>query len=104
MSFRTPTVPPPSPPQVFDAFLYSSSILPHPFPPQVFDAFLHSFTTYRSMLMRIKYEYDAALDDALASVYDNVHMRSELASSEETMVSGGGALDHFASQLLRSPL
>ena len=53
---------------------------------QVFDAFLHSFTTYRSILMRIKHEYDAALDDALASVYDNVHMRAELASAEEMMV------------------
>lgn len=52
---------------------------------QVFDAFLHSFTTYRSLLMRIKHEYDNALDDALASVYDNIHMRSELASSEEMM-------------------
>lgn len=38
------------------------------------------------MLMRIKHEYDAALDDALASVYDNVHMRAELASAEEMMV------------------
>ena len=59
---------------------------------QVFDAFLHSFTTYRSVLMRIKYEYDAALDDALASVYDNVHMRSELASAEEMMVGQGREL------------
>jgi hypothetical protein len=53
---------------------------------QVFDAFLHSFTTYRSLLMRIKSEYDAALDDALASVYDNVHMRAELAIAEERLV------------------
>lgn len=54
---------------------------------QVFDAFLHSFTTYRSILMRVKHEYDAALDDALASVYDNVHMRAELAAVDEMMVS-----------------
>lgn len=52
---------------------------------QVFDAFLHSFTTYRSLLMRIKHEYDGALDDALAAVYDSVHMKAELAGSEETM-------------------
>ncbi|KAG1675143.1 hypothetical protein FOA52_003366 [Chlamydomonas sp. UWO 241] len=52
---------------------------------QVFDAFLHSFTTYRSLLMRVKHAYDAALDDALASVYDNVHMRAELAAAEEMM-------------------
>jgi hypothetical protein len=52
---------------------------------QVFDAFLHSFTTYRAVLMRIKHEYDEALDDALASVYDNVHMRAELSAAEEMM-------------------
>lgn len=52
---------------------------------QVFDAFLHSFTTYRTLLMRIKHEYDGALDDSLAAVYDNVHMKAELASSEEMM-------------------
>ena len=58
-----------------------------PLAKQVFDAFLHSFTTYRSVLSRIKNEYDAALDDALASIYDNVHMRAEMASAEEMMVS-----------------
>jgi hypothetical protein len=36
--------------------------------------------------MHIKHEYDAALDDALASIYDNVYMRGELASAEEMMV------------------
>ncbi len=71
------------------ALLSLSPLHPEPKPllPQVFDAFLHSFTTYRSILMRIKNEYDAALDDALASVYDNVHMRAELAAAEEMMVS-----------------
>ncbi|KXZ47084.1 hypothetical protein GPECTOR_38g321 [Gonium pectorale] len=54
---------------------------------QVFDAFLHSFTTYRSLLLRIKQEYDVALDDALASLYDNVHMKAELAVVEERMLS-----------------
>ncbi|PNH07977.1 hypothetical protein TSOC_005506 [Tetrabaena socialis] len=54
---------------------------------QVFDAFLHSFTTYRSLLLRVKQEYDVALDDALASLYDNVHMRAELAVVEERMSS-----------------
>lgn len=53
---------------------------------QVFDAFLHSFTTYRSLLMRIKGVYDTALDDALASVFDNVHMQADLAMSEPKMV------------------
>jgi len=52
---------------------------------QVFDAFLHSFTTYRSLLVRVKHVYDSALDDALASVYDNVHMRAELAAAEQML-------------------
>ncbi|KAJ9528271.1 hypothetical protein QJQ45_014241, partial [Haematococcus lacustris] len=52
---------------------------------QVFDAFLHSFSTYRSLLLRIKAVYDAALDDALASIYDSVHMRGELAIAEERL-------------------
>lgn len=60
-------------------FIRCTTVLLHPHPHdsaarrlQVFDAFLHSFTTYRSLLMRIKSEYDVALDDALASLYDNV--------------------------------
>lgn len=64
---------------------------------QVFDAFLHSFTTYRSLLLRIKHEYDVALDDALASVYDNVHMRAELAVAEERLVSRWFALTPITS-------
>jgi len=63
---------------------------------QVFDAFLHSFTTYRSLLLRIKHEYDVALDDALASVYDNVHMRAELAVSEERLDAAIRAAQHKA--------
>lgn len=62
-------------------------LTPTMFGVQAFDAFLQSFTTYRSILMRVKHEYDAALDDALASVYDNVHMRAELAAVDEMMVS-----------------
>lgn len=66
----------------------------------MFDAFLHSFTTYRSLLLRIKQEYDVALDDALASLYDNVHMAAELAVVQERMVraarGGGGAQPRVA--------
>lgn len=54
---------------------------------QVFDAFLHSFTTYRPLLMRVKSEYDAALDDALSSLYDNVHMKAQLAAFQKRLVS-----------------
>ncbi|KAF5834784.1 flagellar associated protein [Dunaliella salina] len=52
---------------------------------QVFDAFLHSFTTYRSLLTRIKNEYDRSLDDALRSVFDNVHMQAELTTAQEQL-------------------
>lgn len=42
---------------------------------QAFEAFIHSFTTYRPLLLRIKAQYDAALDDALESMQENIHMR-----------------------------
>ena len=35
--------------------------------------------------MRVKREYDIALDDALAAVYDNVNMRASLAAAEERL-------------------
>ena len=35
--------------------------------------------------MRVKREYDVALDDALAAVYDNVNMRASLAAAEERL-------------------
>lgn len=52
---------------------------------QAFDAFINSFTTYRSLLMKVKREYDLALDDALASLYDNYNLRAQLDASEEIM-------------------
>ncbi len=36
-------------------------------------------------------EYDVALDDALASLYDNVHMKAELAVVKDRMVGGAPA-------------
>jgi hypothetical protein len=44
---------------------------------QAFEAFIHSFTTYRPLLLRIKSQYDAALDDALESAQENIHMRCD---------------------------
>ena len=35
--------------------------------------------------MRIKHEYDIALDDALAAVYDNVNMRASMAAATERL-------------------
>eukprot|EP00951_Prasinocladus_malaysianus_P004382 scaffold30748_cov43-Prasinocladus_malaysianus.AAC.5 len=50
---------------------------------QAFEAFIHSFTTYRPLLLRIKAQYDVALEDALESAHENVHMKSELAVIEQ---------------------
>uniref|UniRef100_A0A7S1T9R7 Translin-associated factor X-interacting protein 1 N-terminal domain-containing protein n=1 Tax=Tetraselmis chuii TaxID=63592 RepID=A0A7S1T9R7_9CHLO len=50
---------------------------------QAFEAFIHSFTTYRPLLLRIKSQYDAALDDALESAQENIHMRAELTVVEQ---------------------
>eukprot|EP00873_Tetraselmis_striata_P044925 jgi/Tetstr1/465189/TSEL_000861.t1 len=50
---------------------------------QAFEAFIHSFTTYRPLLLRIKAQYDAALDDALESMQENIHMRAELTVVEQ---------------------
>jgi hypothetical protein len=52
----------------------------------VFDAFLHSFTTYRSLLIRIKDAYDTSLDDAMAAVFDNMHMHADLGMADPKMV------------------
>eukprot|EP00798_Chlamydomonas_sp_ICE-L_P024113 gene24113-9688_t len=52
---------------------------------QAFDAFINSFTTYRSLLMKIKREYDLALDDALAALYDNYNLHAQLDGAEEKM-------------------
>ncbi len=62
------------------------SLTTHRPPRATFLFLLHSFTTYRSLLLRIKQEYDVALDDGLSSLYDNVHMKAELAVVDERMV------------------
>ena len=49
---------------------------------QAFDALVNSLTTYKPLLTRLKAEYDAALEDALRSSYENIHMRAALAVSE----------------------
>ena len=49
---------------------------------QVFEALVSTMTTYKPILSKIKVEYDAALEDALRSSYDNIHMRASLAVSE----------------------
>jgi len=49
----------------------------------VLEAFIQSFTTYRPLLMKVKGEYDRALDAALRSEHENIHMRAELAALEQ---------------------
>ena len=46
---------------------------------QVFEAFIHSFTTYRPLLLKIRGAYEEALQDALSSQADNIHMKAQLA-------------------------
>lgn len=49
---------------------------------QVFEALVNSMTTYKPLLMRIKHEYDIALEDALKSSYQNIQMRAELTDAQ----------------------
>jgi hypothetical protein len=49
---------------------------------QTFEAFINAFSTYRPLLTRVKDHYDRALDQALRSEHENVHLRSELAAME----------------------
>lgn len=49
---------------------------------QTFEAFINAFSTYRPLLTRVKDHYDRALDQALRSEHENVHLRSELAALE----------------------
>lgn len=50
---------------------------------QTFEAFINAFSTYRPLLTRVKDHYDRALDQALRSEHENVHLRSELAALEQ---------------------
>lgn len=53
---------------------------------QVFEAFIHSFTTYRPLLLGIKGAYEEALQDALASQAENIHMKAQLAVLQQRKV------------------
>ena len=53
---------------------------------QVFEAFIHSFTTYRPLLLGIKEAYEEALQDALASQAENIHMKAQLAVLQQRKV------------------
>ena len=47
---------------------------------QVFEAFIHSFTTYRPLLLKVRQAFEEALEDALSSQADNIHMKAQLAA------------------------
>lgn len=57
---------------------------------QVFEAFIHSFTTYRPLLLKVRGAYEEALQDALTSQADNIHMKAQLAvlHQRKVIVSG----------------
>ena len=54
---------------------------------QAFEAFIHSFTTYRPLLLKVKEAYEEALQDALSSQADNIHMKAQLAVLHQRKVS-----------------
>ncbi len=57
---------------------------------QVFEAFIHSFTTYRPLLLKVRAAYEKALQDALTSQADNIHMKAQLAVLHQRKVSISG--------------
>lgn len=65
---------------------------------QVFEAFIHSFTTYRPLLLKIRGAYEEALQDALNSQADNIHMKAQLAALHQRKAGpglAGSKLDMF---------
>lgn len=60
---------------------------------QIFDMFISSMTTYRPLLLRIKQAYEAALEDAVASAYDHVHLHTELSLMPHRHV-GSTCMEH----------
>lgn len=53
---------------------------------QVFEALVNSMTTYKPLLVRVKREYDAALEEALKSSYQNIQMRAELTDARAQQI------------------
>jgi hypothetical protein len=52
---------------------------------QVFEVLINSMTTYKPILRKIKKQYDMAVEDALKTFFENIHMRSEVSMAEATM-------------------
>lgn len=49
---------------------------------QVFDILINSMTTYKPILRQIRKHYDAALENAVKTSFDNMHLRSEISIAE----------------------
>ena len=49
---------------------------------QVFDILINSMTTYKPVLRKIRKHYDASLETALKTSFDNMHLRSEISLAE----------------------
>jgi hypothetical protein len=49
---------------------------------QVFETLINSMTTYKPVLQRIRKQYDIALDEALKTTYEHIHMRAEIACAD----------------------
>jgi chromosome segregation ATPase len=49
---------------------------------QVFDILINSMTTYKPVLRQIRKHYDAALENAMKTSFENMHLRSEIRLAE----------------------
>ena len=52
---------------------------------QVFEILVNAMTTYKPLLKRIKRQYDRALEDAMKSSFENIHLKSEFAAAESNL-------------------
>eukprot|EP00892_Ulva_mutabilis_P010516 jgi/Ulvmu1/7837/UM004_0067.1 len=62
---------------------------------QVFEILINAMTTYKPLLKRIKRQYDWALEDAMKSSFENIHLKSEVAAAELNL---GKAVDEALSE------
>jgi hypothetical protein len=68
---------------------------------QVFDILINSMTTYKPVLQRIRKNYDTALESAMKSSFDNMHLRTEVGLAE---IRRDQAVDEALSQCAESSL
>lgn len=48
----------------------------------MFEILINAMTTYKPILKKIKRQYDWALEDAMKTSFENIHLKSEVAAAE----------------------